>query len=122
MMFLLSKFFNSSTLAINFDLFADAKTRMSSYPDFSKLTFNFGMSTTYEKHLFVGITNPSDIAPTSRMLSQIISISFPLFGSFKYNLSSRFQKISKQQYRMMPAIIALNTYLANKNLAHPFFN
>ena len=50
-------------------------------PVFSNITFDFGISTAYEKYLFVGMMslNPSDIDPTSNILSQIISIYFFLY-------------------------------------------
>ena len=96
---------------------------MLSYPVFSKLTFNFGISTTYEKHLFVWMMslNPSDIAPISNILSQIISIFFLLFGFLKYNLLSRFKKTSKQRYRIVLAIAAFNISMIRKNLVMLFF-
>ena len=96
---------------------------MLSCPVFSKLTFDFGISTAYEKYLFVWMMslNPSDIDPTSNILSQIISIFFLLFGFLKYNLLSRFKKTSKRQYRIMLAITAFNISLTGKNLAVLFF-
>ena len=88
---------------------------------FFEATFNFDMYTAYGKHLFVGITSPSDIAPISNILSQIISIFFLLFGFLKYNLLSRFKKTSKQRYRIVLAIAAFNISMIRKNLVMLFF-
>ena len=92
-------------------------------PVFSNITFDFGISTAYEKYLFVGMMslNPSDIAPISNILSQIISIFFPLLCYLKYNLLSRFKKTSKQRYRIVLAIAAFNISMIRKNLVMLFF-
>lgn len=92
-------------------------------PVFSKLAFDFGMSTAREKYLFVGMMslNPSDIDPISNILSQIISAFFPLLGFLKYNILSCFKKTSKQRYRIVLATAALSISMIRKNLVIRFF-